>query len=78
MKIDIEGGEEVLFEGDVEWLRLTKEVSMEVHPCFGIDERKIPKILDLDSFETTLLNKGLKVVRELDAKGKGYLRGKHF
>lgn len=56
LKIDIEGAEEVLFEGDIDWLRIVKNVIIEIHnPDF------------VDTLAQVLMHYGLKFVEKRDS-----------
>lgn len=74
IKIDIEGVEKDLFATDLEWLRITNMISMEVHPCFGVDERWLMAVLRNYGFHTILLSKNMRKISNLPANGIGYIR----
>ncbi len=74
LKIDIEGAEKELFSKNLEWLSVTNEISMEVHPCFGVDTDELLSILKRHGFRCTLLNKDFWPVSELASESMGYIR----
>lgn len=44
LKVDIEGSEFALFEGDLSWLRQVEKLTMEVHPEYGSVETLVNKL----------------------------------
>lgn len=74
LKIDIEGAEQALFRTDINWLRITRRISMEVHPCFGVDVGDLLKKLHAFGFSTKVLDKELNVVETIPADSMGYIR----
>jgi glycosyltransferase involved in cell wall biosynthesis len=69
MKIDIEGSEQELFD-DEAWLDKVQTLSLEVHPCFGVDVERILAILE-KKFNCTLFNLNMQKVPAI--KGMGYI-----
>lgn len=76
LKMDIEGSEKELFAENLEWLNITKEIAMEVHPCFGVDVHAIIELLNNQGFSTLLFDLDLRKVDNLTQKGMGYIRAK--
>ena len=74
LKIDIEGAEEVLLGRNLEWLNLTREISLEVHPCFGVDEQTLLAVLKTRGFKVSLYDKDLGLTQKLERNGMGYIR----
>lgn len=72
-KIDIEGAENDVFD-DSDWLKSIKNLSLEVHPCFGVDLGNICEAMDVD-FEYYLLNQNLKPTSSIS--DIGYLRARY-
>lgn len=75
-KVDIEGAETDLFSSNLEWLKITNQVSMEVHPCFGVDEIALIRILTVHGFTVTLLDKNYSLVPCLPRNSMGYIRAR--
>lgn len=74
LKMDIEGAEKELFSKNLEWMSVTKEISMEVHPCFGVDTENLISILEKHAFHCAVLDKSLQPVSQLAADSMGYVR----
>lgn len=74
MKVDIEGAETFMFRSNLEWLNICREISMEVHPCFGVDVCEIMGKLSAFGFHTVLLDKAFSPVPFLTSNSIGYLR----
>lgn len=74
LKIDIEGAEKNLLEDNLEWIGITKEIAIEVHPCFGVNEQKIYSLLVNNGFSVSLFDKDLNEVNKLNSAGMGYIR----
>jgi FkbM family methyltransferase len=55
LKVDIEGSEFALFEGDLTWLRRISYISMEVHPEFG-DALALQEIVRKEGFTCKLVS----------------------
>lgn len=59
LKLDIEGSEFALFEGDLEWLDLVRRLTMEVHSDYG-SPSTIVRALHAHGFETILRDQDLR------------------
>lgn len=73
LKVDIEGAEDDLFSGQLEWLDRTKQIAMEVHPLFGVDAAKIMDTLTAASFSLRCYDTTMRPVANLDGVGMGYI-----
>ena len=71
LKVDIEGSEFGLFDGDCDWLRKVRRVAMEVHCRFG-DVNSICARLENYGFKTWLVDNRQTVVSRL-SESSGYL-----
>ncbi len=61
LKVDIEGSEYQLFDGDLQWLEITRRIAMEVHPAYGDPIRLRDRLASL-GFDTWLTtNTGRRV-----------------
>lgn len=74
LKIDIEGAERDIFNGNkLDWLFNVEIISMEVHPCFDVDVDKIVKILRKYNFRVNILNRDFKSVLIENLNDFGFL-----
>jgi hypothetical protein len=53
LKIDIEGGEQALFDGDIDWLSRVRAIIVEFHP----------DVVDYDGLVRRLVEQGFRYVR---------------
>ncbi len=74
LKVDIEGAESDLFSANLEWLTITKEISMEVHPCFNVDTQKIYDTLDKSGFKLRCYDLDVRQISDFTGVSMGYLR----
>jgi len=74
LKVDIEGSETDLFSGSLEWLDITREISMEVHPVFGVDADGIVDLLQGNGFLTERFDLDMRPIRTFKEVPMGYLR----
>jgi len=74
LKVDIEGAESELFGRKPKWLYQVKQISMEVHPCFGADVGHIKNTLENNGFAVTFFAKDLRKVNGLGTGAMGYVR----
>jgi FkbM family methyltransferase len=61
LKIDIEGSEYALFDGDTDWLKIVRRIAMEVHFDFG-DPDRLTEQLKQAGFEVWLMNNDQRIV----------------
>jgi len=73
LKIDIEGGEESLFSANLQWLKKVKRLSMEIHPCFGVNWSYITTIFKDHGFRVRLFDKDLKKISSFEPETMGYI-----
>ena len=73
LKIDIEGAEEDIITKNNSWLEMVSEISMEVHPPFGINLEKIIDELEHFEFELTILDMEFNVHTKKSLKNMGYV-----
>jgi len=71
LKIDIEGSEFGLFEGDCGWLKMVRRVAMEVHCRFG-DANHLCARLENHGFRVWLVDNRQAVINRLN-ESSGYL-----
>jgi hypothetical protein len=64
LKLDIEGSEFALFEGDLEWLDIVQRLTMEVHSDFG-HPSGVVRALHAHGFETILRDEYLRPSGEI-------------
>lgn len=74
LKIDIEGAETDIFSSDLEWLTITKIISLEIHPCFNVDANKIISILQTYGFIVNCFNLDLVPIDDFKDVSMGYIR----
>jgi len=74
LKIDIEGAEADLFSANLDWLYSTQDISLEVHPCFGVDTKQIIDTLRRYSFQTSCFNLDKVPLPDFANVPMGYLR----
>ena len=74
LKVDIEGAESDLFSANLEWLAITKEISMEVHPCFNVDTQKIYDTLKKSGFTLRCYDLDVRQIPDFTGISMGYLR----
>lgn len=66
LKIDIEGAErEIFIAGDSAWLNIVSVISIEVHPCFGVDVKEIMDTLTSYGFKPKLFDRNSACVNTL-------------
>lgn len=66
LKVDIEGSEFSLFEGQPDWLDAVKKIAMEVHPAFG-DSAQLVDSIRRNGYEVILLNRDQQRVAAIEA-----------
>ena len=71
LKIDIEGSEFALFDGDCEWLKIVRKVVLEVHCRFG-NVNSLRSRLENGGFQVWLVDNDQRVVSRLN-ESSGYL-----
>jgi len=71
LKVDIEGSEFGLFDGDCDWLKMVRKVAMEVHCRFG-DANSLCTRLENHGFRVWLVDNHQAVVSSL-AESSGYV-----
>jgi FkbM family methyltransferase len=71
LKIDIEGSEFGLFDGDCDWLRIVRKIVMEAHCRFG-DVNNLRTRLENNGFQVWLVDNHQAVVDKL-TESSGYL-----
>jgi FkbM family methyltransferase len=71
LKIDIEGSEFALFDGDCEWLKIVRKVVLEVHRGFG-DVNSLRSRLENNGFQVWLVDNHQAVVDKL-TESSGYI-----
>ena len=71
LKVDIEGSEFGLFDGDCDWLRRVRKIAMEVHCRFG-DANSLCARLENHGFRVWLVDNHQAVVSRLN-ESSGYL-----
>lgn len=74
LKIDIEGSEFDLFNGEIDWLSHIEKIAMEVHLEFG-DVRTLVEILEASGFSIWLVDNDQNIVDSIQGKC-GYLFAK--
>lgn len=74
LKVDIEGSEFDMFNGDTSWLARTDKIAMEIHLEFG-DMSSMLEILEKYSFKVWLVNRNQQIVSHLK-NSIGYLFAK--
>lgn len=73
IKIDIEGSESELFNSNLEWLKITDSIGMEIHPCFNVDTNKICDILKISGFKVNCYDVEMKKIPDFSMVKMGYL-----
>jgi FkbM family methyltransferase len=71
LKIDIEGSEFALFDGDCEWLKIVRKVVLEVHCRFG-EVNSLRSRLENNGFQVCLVDNRQAVVDKL-TESSGYI-----
>jgi hypothetical protein len=74
LKIDIEGAESDLFSSNLEWLTITRQISMEIHPCRGVDAQRIQDVLGKVGFALRCYDSDMRQVPDFAGIDMGYLR----
>ena len=76
IKIDIEGAEADLFSSNTEWLDITSNITMEVHPCFNVSVPDIVQKLKSFGFKIEVTDLSLVPSTAESLRGMGYLYAK--
>jgi len=63
----------LLFKDNLRWLDKTKQLSMEIHPCFNVNWKQIIEVLKKYGFAIKLLDKNLREVGTFESIDMGYI-----
>lgn len=77
LKVDIEGWEKNIITQDSLWLKLVQNISIELHPIFGVDVKSIIDILNNFGFTVMVCDTDLNMIGDVDKYPYVYMYAKN-